>query len=97
MEIVQLDKFMYLLLAVVLVAGCSPEPSPLPAAETTPLFSVLPIEMTVKQRSTTVVPGSGGAVFLTIDDITRNQVMASLADKDGGVLLAVTSFKPGDS
>ena len=88
---------MFLVLAVVLVAGCSPEPSPPPAVESTPLLTVLPIEMTVKQRSTIAVPGSGGAALLTIDDITRNQVMTSLAGHDGGALLAVTSFRPGDS
>jgi hypothetical protein len=60
--------------------------------------------MTVKQRTTTVVPGSNEAVSLTVDDVTRGQVMASLAAKDGAVLLAPTSmvedrtvsFKLGD-
>jgi hypothetical protein len=53
--------------------------------------------MTLKQRSTKDVPGSNGTVRLTIDDITRGQVMVSVAGKEGGVLLATTSLKPGGS
>jgi hypothetical protein len=53
--------------------------------------------MTVGQRSTTVVPGSEGALRLTIEDITRGQVIASLVDKQGEAELAATSLKPGDS
>jgi hypothetical protein len=34
---------------------------------------------------------------LTVDDITRGQVMASLVDKDGRPVLAPTSLKKGDS
>jgi hypothetical protein len=57
----------------------------------------LPVEMAVKQRSTTVVPGSDGSLRLTIDDITRGQVIASLIDEEGGSVLAATSLSRGDS
>ena len=93
----QLTNIMFLFLAGVLTAGCSPEPSSPPIAQSTPKLNGLPIEMTVKQRSTTVVPGSDGAIRLTIDDITRGQVIVSLASKDGSLLLAPTSLTPNDS
>jgi hypothetical protein len=57
----------------------------------------LPVEMAVKQRSTTVVPGSDGSLRLTIDDITRGQVIASLIDAEGGSVLAATSLSRGNS
>jgi Family of unknown function (DUF5329) len=52
----------------------------------------LPAEMTVKQRSTTVVPGSEGQLILTVDDITRGQVMASLATVTGEAVLPSRSM-----
>jgi hypothetical protein len=52
----------------------------------------LPVEMTVKQRSTTVVPGSEGQLVLTVDDITRGQVMASLATAAGDAVLPARSM-----
>jgi len=89
-------------LAVLLVLGCptkpeTPAPQQQPVPQPAPKLTGLPIEMTVKQRTTTVVPGSGGAVSLTIDDITRGQVMVSLAAKDGAVLLGPTSLAEGKS
>jgi hypothetical protein len=87
--------------AVLLVLGCPSKPeSPAPPQQPVPQapkFAGLPIEMTVKQRTTTSVPGSGGAVSLSVDDITSGQVMASLAGKDGSVLLAPTSLVEGQS
>jgi hypothetical protein len=87
------------LLAVVLVvsAGCdSGRSSRQPAQQKVPKLSGLPADVTVSQRSTTVVPGSDGLLRVTIDDITRGQVMTSLAGKDGGVVLAATSLAAGD-
>ncbi len=57
----------------------------------------LPIEMKVAQRTTTDVPGARGGLRLTIDDVTRGQVMASLADAEGHPVLSPTSFAPGSS
>jgi hypothetical protein len=89
-------------IAVLLVLGCptkpeTPAPPQQPIPQPAPKLSGLPIEMTVKQRTTTVLPGSGGAVSVTIDDITRGQVMVSLAAKDGAVLLGPTSLTAGKS
>jgi hypothetical protein len=66
-------------------------------AAVAPTIANLPTELTVKQRTTTDVPGSGGGVRLTIDDITGGQVMTSLADKEGAVIFAPTSLEPGES
>lgn len=83
---------------VLLIAqiGCNSEQASPPSEQTGPSLSDLPIELTVKQRSTTTVPGSGGALRLTIGDITGGQVMASLADAEGTVVLADTSLASGD-
>jgi hypothetical protein len=66
---------------------------------TAPTFNLtnLPAEMTVKQRSTTAVPGSDGALVLTVDDITRGQVMASLATSSGDTVLSSRSMSPDDA
>jgi hypothetical protein len=53
--------------------------------------------MTVKQRSTTIVPGSNDSVRLTIDDITRGQTITSLASKDGKPIMSPTSLSAGQS
>ncbi len=87
--------------AVLLVLGCpkkqdSPAPLQQPPA-TAPMLVDLPIEMTVKQRTTTAVPGSDEALRITIDDVTRGQVMVSLAGKDGNVVLGPTSLAEGKS
>ena len=57
----------------------------------------LPVELTVQQRSTTVVPGTDGALRLTIDDITDDQVMASLIGESGAPLLGPVSLGVGAS
>jgi hypothetical protein len=51
--------------------------------------------MTVKQRSTTTVPGSDGKLQLSIDDITGGQVMATLVDSGGLPLAGPISLQPG--
>jgi hypothetical protein len=79
-------------------AGCDAGPSSSqPAEQKQPKLSGLPAEVTVKQRSTTVVPGSNGLLRVTIDDITRGQVMTSIAGQDGGAILAATSLATGDT
>jgi hypothetical protein len=87
--------------AVLLVLGCPKKqdaPAPLQQpAPPGPVLVDLPIEMTVKQRTTTPVPGSEEALSVTIDDVTRGQVMVSLAGKDGNVVLGPTSLAEGKS
>lgn len=61
-----------------------------------PVLKDLPVEIDVNQRSTTPVPGSEGKLLLTVDDITRGQVMVSLATSDGDSILPLRSMKRGD-
>ena len=83
---------------IMLLGGCErkerAQQARRPAA---PAIRGLPVEMTVKQRSTTAVPGSDEALRITIDDITAGQVMVSLADNDGKGVLASTSLKQGET
>lgn len=53
--------------------------------------------MTVRQRSTTSIPGSVERLSLAIGDITGGQVVVELARGEGGALLGPLSMKPGDS
>jgi hypothetical protein len=84
--------------------GCSPKALPEkhselargePAQAPAPTLPGLPVDFTVKQRSTTAVPGSEEALHLTIGDITRGQTMVTLAGKDEAVLLSTRSMKWG--
>lgn len=45
------------------------------------IIGELPVTMKVAQRTTTAVPGAEGQLSITVDDITRGQVMISLLDK----------------
>ncbi|HEY3392085.1 MAG TPA: DUF5329 family protein [Lacipirellulaceae bacterium] len=86
------------MLFIMLLGGC--ERGDVPQAAPTrrpPAIRGLPVEMAVKQRSTTAVPGSDESLRITIDDITAGQVMVSLADKDGKSVLASTSLKEGEA
>ena len=56
-----------------------------------------PIEILVKQRTTTAVPGSDNRLFLTIEDITHNQVIASLSADQSKSVLPPLSMEPTDS
>lgn len=89
-------RMIVLLLAAALTVACSRKPAAA-TAPAPPKLPGLPVEMTVKQRTTTAVPGSDGAVQLTVDDIARGQVMVSLAGRNGGVLLGQTSLERGKS
>jgi hypothetical protein len=60
-------------------------------------IEALPAEMRVAQRTTTAVPGTRDALRLTIDDITKGQVIASLATSDGASVLAPVSLRQGSS
>ncbi len=88
-----------LLVAVMLaLVGCSRAPeSAEPAPTPQPAIADLPVQITLRQRSTATVPGSDPPLRLTIDDVTRGQVMASLAHEGGEGLLGPVSFTPGHS
>jgi hypothetical protein len=55
----------------------------------------LPLTMTVEQRSTTPIPGSDGKWSLTIDDITRDQVVVSILDADNEAIAGPISLTAG--
>lgn len=86
--------------ALLLLFGCPnkqpPAPSQQPAAPTTSL-PPLPLELSVKQRTTTPLATDGGGPTITIDDVTRGQAMVSLALDSGRPLLAPTSLREGES
>jgi hypothetical protein len=88
-------------LLVLACLGCQRSPARQPAAAPPkpppPAIANLPVAMKVKQRSTTEVPGSGGRISLTVDDITRGQVIASLVGEGGSVLVGPKSMKQGDA
>ena len=87
-----------LIIFIMLAGGCDRGAVPQAAPkQRPPAIRSLPVEMTVKQRSTTAVPGSDESLRITIDDITAGQVMVSIADKDGKSVLASTSLKEGES
>lgn len=85
--------FVALVLAACLLCGCSETSEPAKESHQSPL-EFLPLKVNVKQRTTTTVAGSGGRLLLTIDDITGGQVMVSLANSEGDVVLASRSLEP---
>jgi hypothetical protein len=77
-----------------LVTSCSEQQAAPPA---NPQPAIKTVEVTVKQRSTTAIPGTDEAIRVIIDDITANQVRASLSLKDGTSVLTERSMMPGDA
>ena len=54
------------------------------------------VEFTVSQRSTTPLPGLNEKVVLTIDDITRGQVMTTLLWQNGAPITSTRSLRQND-
>ena len=73
--------------------GEAGKPPPLAPPPEPPLALTEPAEITVAQRSTTALPGSGGELLITVDDVTRGQVMVSVAWKDGRVVAPTRSMR----
>ncbi len=71
-------------------AGQPTEPSPPPA------ILGLPVELKVKQRTGEPIPGTAADLILSIDDITRDQVLTSLVTKDGTTILSSRLMQVGD-
>jgi hypothetical protein len=53
----------------------------------------LPVTMKLKQRSTTIIPGSNDKVSVSIDDITDRQVMVTLVQADGKPVMGARSLQ----
>lgn len=86
-------------IAVLAIAGCqrraSESTAPEPAARAAPLNITGRTPFQLSQRTTGDLPGSDGRYRVTIDDITRGQVMVSIAARDGASVIAPTSMSPG--
>lgn len=80
----------------ILVSSCSP-PSQITEPPSNALFTELPATLTVKQRSSTFVPGTRDGIRVTVEDITRGQVLTSLASREGATVLAPVSLRQGQS
>jgi hypothetical protein len=79
-----------------LLSGCGPTEYtsvPKPAA---PIVLDAPVEFTVYQRSTIPLPGSNEKVVITIDDITRGQVMATILWQNGTPIAPTRSVHKKD-
>lgn len=83
-------------IGTVLAFGCSRDGGDAAGTAASPLVSGLPQSLRIEQRTTTTVPGSGGALELTIDDITRGQVMVTLLRNSGEALIGPVSMRTGD-
>ncbi|MBL8822011.1 MAG: DUF5329 domain-containing protein [Planctomycetia bacterium] len=81
------------------LAGCSDAPATASKLESTSVKSPFPITMTVKQRSTTRIPGLEKDCSLTVGDITRGQVMVSthFSDDMERATTGLVSLKPGEA
>ncbi|QDT52521.1 hypothetical protein Pan44_05330 [Caulifigura coniformis] len=93
-------RMVTLVCCVCLLGSCRPKP-PTPATNeaaskpVAPAIVGLPVTMTVKQRSQTVVPGSSQGLTLSAGDITRGKVEAALRS-ESGVFLQPAFMEEGD-
>ena len=55
-----------------------------------------PLEMTILQRQTRAIPGSGKRVLIRLGDVTGGQVLLTIHTNHNTVLLDTRSVKPGD-
>ena len=53
------------------------------------------VSLTIKQRRSRTIPGSGNRIRVNLDDITGGQVIISIVGDGDVVLLEETSLKPG--
>jgi hypothetical protein len=81
---------------VLSVLGCGRRQEPSPPQLPPPIVLNAPAEFTMAQRSTVPLPGSHGKIVITIDDITRGQVLATLSWQDGKSIMATRSLRPND-
>ena len=91
-----MKPFTIIALVLTLLLGCGkPQQSATPESPA-PIVLDAPAEFTVLQRSTTALPGSNGKVVLTIEDITRGQVMTTLSWENGTPIIATRSLRQND-
>ncbi len=56
----------------------------------------VPSKFVVSQRKSEEMPGSDGKLLITLDDITRGQVMTQIAPLQGEALVERRSLRPGE-
>lgn len=83
-------------LALTILYGCGKTQQPTTPESAAPIVLDAPVEFTVFQRSTTPLPGSNGKILLTIDDITRGQVMTTVSWENGTPIVANRSLRQND-
>jgi hypothetical protein len=77
----------------------SPVPDREEPKEEKPLSLELPndvVTITIRQRRSRPIPGSDNRIRINLDDITGGQVIMSISDDRGEVLLEEASLKPGE-
>lgn len=62
-----------------------------------PAPALAPARFTVRQRTTCPLPAPDDGCRITIDDITRGQVMVSITTANGTPLIGPRSLRPGDA
>ena len=83
-------------LSIVLVPGCGRKQEESAGEPAPPIVLDGPVQFDVSQRSTTPVPGSDGKILITVDDITRGQVLTTLSWDNGEPIVATRSARPND-
>jgi hypothetical protein len=75
----------------ILLAACSQAPVNPPAE-----LGGLPLELSLRQRSSQEVPGSAGRLRIELGDVSGGQVVIRLVDTPGGLELASRALRRGD-
>lgn len=89
--------FQIALVLVILAGGCTEDQSPPSVVEKPAPLLKVPVEIVVKQRTTSAIPGSNGKLLLTVDDVTDGQVMVTIAADGATAILPTRSLKNKES
>ncbi len=88
--------FYLVVIVLVSLAGCRRNQPQSAEKPEPPIVLNGPLEFQMSQRSTIALPRSNGRILITIDDITRGQVMTSLSWRDGKVIVSTRSMRQND-
>ena len=55
-----------------------------------------PLELAIKQRQSKIIPGSSERIRISIDDITAQQVLVSIHDREGNTILDDVSLNEAE-
>ena len=93
----RMQRFYPIMVLLVLVAGYTRNNADSAEKPQQPIVLNAPVEFQMTQRSTIALPGSDDRILITIDDITRGQVMTSVSWQDGNAIVATRSLRQNDS